>query len=66
MYDTDHILVFGTEQSCVVSFLDHDECDARLVVILQFHTRLSHTAQFVLQDLGGGGGGREGGREGER
>lgn len=42
------VLAVGTEQSGVVSLLDHDEGNTGLVSQLQLHAGLSHGTQLVL------------------
>ena len=46
-----HVSGVSTEQSGVVSLLNHYEGDPWLVVFLQLHTGLPHRPQLVLQDL---------------
>ena len=46
-----HVRRVGTEESGVVSLLDHNESDAWLVALLQFHTRLTHRTQLMLEYL---------------
>ena len=45
------VLLVGTEETCVVTFLDHDERDAWLEVHLQLQTRLAHCTQLMVQHL---------------
>ena len=46
------LLLVSAEESGVVSLLDHDECNAWLVVWLQLDARLSDRGQLVLQHVG--------------
>ena len=46
------LLLVGTEQSGVMTLLDHDEGDAGLVVWLQLDAGLSDGGQLVLEHMG--------------
>lgn len=53
-----HVLVFAIfifspswEEACVMSFLYHEECDTRFVVLIQACTCSSYSGQLWLQNL---------------
>lgn len=47
-----HLVLFlGTEEARVVTFLNHNESDARLVADFQFQAGLPNGAQFVVKYL---------------
>lgn len=51
---SDLVLLVHGEETRVVTLLDSDESDSRLVAALQHHAGLSHCSQLVLEDLNNG------------
>lgn len=41
----------STEEACVVAFLYHNVGDARLIVFLQFNTRISDSQELIVENL---------------